>query len=273
MSSPRYSRISGTHYTISWAQYFREETRKWYARLEKATAGGNLVIKIYDDEAAATTGTAAYTASGTVVGPIASTTLTVPLIDNAGVLPVFTGTSLVVVLDAVTSTGTEVWKIDLGKKLERAVLRVLRALSAISIDNGYFMNPVIERGMRQWEEVAVYPWIGVVGVSIASSQPQEIGGGSPWGAGLDTEYIVRILAHDAPAAEPTALFLFQDVRRAIAASQVPYDGPVNDGIPFSGVRFQGIENDLAATWARERSTVEINLVLTLNESASEITTG
>lgn len=267
-----YTRGTGTHFTVSAAFLFREETRKWYVRLAKATAGGNLSVKLYDSLTNAANGTADYAASADVAAFAGA--LVIPLINNVAVAPTFTDATLVVTADAAASTGTEIWAIDLGKKLERSVLRIVRALSTIKIDSGYFTNPIVERGMRQWEEVAIFPWIGVVGVSVASIESQEIGGGSPWGSGLDSEYIVRLLAHDVNAGDTTALFLFHDVRRAIAAvGTTPYDGLVNDGIPFTGMRFQAVENDLSVAWARERSTVEINVVVTLIESSDEITTG
>jgi len=265
-----YTRSSGTHFTVQAARLFREETRRWYVRLMKATAGGDLSVKVYDSLDNATNGTADFTASATVAA--FAGTLIVPLADNVAVAPTFTDATVTVAADAASSTGTEIWSVDLGPKLERAVLRIVRALSAIKLSGGYSTEPIVERAMRQWEEIAIFPWIGVVGVSMASIETQEIGSG-PWGAGLDTEYIVRLLAHDVNAGDTTALFLFHDVRRAIAALVVPYDGAVNDGIPFSGVRFQAVENDLSVAWARERSTIEINLVLVLQESNSEITSG
>jgi hypothetical protein len=271
--SIRYNRISGSHFSISTAWCFREETRRWYARIEKPA--GTVTVKVYDDQTEATNGTDQYSASGAVAVSVGDTSLTIPLDDNASRGPTFgDAASIVVIFDSSASTGTEVWKIDLGKKLERAILRVLRLLSGITIDNGYFTNPVIERGMRQWEDVHVFPWVGVVGATL-TAEPQELGAG-PLGAGWLTSYVIRLLAHDAISyvGEPTALFLYHDIRRALADSlTTAFDGPVNDGIPFDSINIEGIENDLAVVWSRDRSTIEVNLTVRIYESQSEIRTG
>lgn len=261
----RWTRISGTKYTAKNAQYFREHTRYWFVRIEKATAGGNITVKIYDNQTNATNGTADYAASGTATLTTA-TEYTVTLTNNGSVPPTFTGATVGVVLTAATDTGTEVWQADLGHRIERALLQLLRAAKSVSTIT------TVDRGLRQWEDTTgLRPYVGIALRSLAS-QPGEIGQGA---SNVFTEATFAIVLHADPGAngiDDPVLFHFHDLRKAIyAAYTTTYDGGVNTGAPMDGVQVIVAEEDMDLLWARNRGTIEFQVTATIDEDSSEIT--
>lgn len=261
----RWTRISGTKYTAKNANYFREGTRYWFVRIEKATAGGDITVKVYDSQANATNGTSGYAASGTATLTTA-TEYTVTLANNGSVPPTFTGATVGVVLAAVTDTGTEVWQCDLGHRIERSLLMILRAAKSVSTIT------TVERGLRQWEDTTgLRPYVGIALRSLVS-QPGEIGQGA---TSANSEATFVCVLHADPGAngiDDPVLFHFHDLRKAIyAAYTTAYDGGVNSGAPVDSVQVVVAEEDMDLVWARNRGTIEFQVLATIDEDSSEIT--
>lgn len=266
-----WTRVSGTAFTPARAHHFREETRKWYVRIEKPA--GTLTVKVYHSLSDANAGNASFTASGSVaVGT--DLAYEIALTDNAGVPPVFTLARLTVALDNVASTGNEVWTCDLGKKKDRAKLRVYRAIATkISTANGYAFDLArVELGVRQWEEALEVglPYVGIYG-GLVTAEPYEVGDGSQ-------KSVVHIAGvghldngHQEDAADARAWTLYDDIQRAIlVTAREPYDGAVNDGLIFDDVILSSAEADKGISWARERATVNFLATVTIYETGAEI---
>ena len=260
---------------------FREETRRWYLRINRSVLADPVEVKVYDDLVAAAGNTSGYAASGTaaVVAGSTAPVLNVSLTDNPAVAPVFTGAKIDVALPSFTSTVIDVWEVDLGPQIERAMLRVFRALSVISEANGYFTTPVlIERGLRQWEEassdgVSLRPYIGVSDITTEAEE-WEIGSSS---RKIQTTLIATVVAHldvaqnGSGITDPNALPFYHDIRRSLRAiDSVAYDGAVNNGRIYDSLLFSISAEDGGIIWARDRASIEGTIRLVLQESGIDV---
>jgi len=269
-------KAGGTVATLIRPHLFREETRRWYCRVERSSPIQPVEVKLFDSLLNAINNTAVYAASGTATVPAGSTTpvtVTVPLTDNVAVTPTFTGAQIDVTLPSSTSTlAAEVYECDLGQRLERTVLRVVRALSFISQANNYFINPVlIERGLRQFEDaVGKRPYIGVSDLTI-EAEKWEIGNRS-----IMSTLSMTIVAHQDvvtrnDVADPNDLPFYHDIRRALRViDDTPYDGAVNDGRIYDDLEFSLSAEDGGILTARDRASIEGTIRIRVHESDLDV---
>jgi hypothetical protein len=265
------TKLSGVNfYNPTRVHLWREETRAWYLRLRKDTAGGPVLAYAYDNSTNAANGTSDYAASGTAA---AASDVSMVMSNNAPVPPTFAGATLDLTMSALDQTGVAIYKVDLGTKLQRGVLRVFRALSKISTTNGYFFTPgLVELGVKQWEEVepGEFPYIGVY-AGLVQSEPFEISDG-----GMETTQTIGGVAHilnlvGGERSYADAWNMYHDIRRAIAVqAREVYDGPVNDGLIFEAPIVSSAEPDKGIVWARERATVNFTVTVTVHETGAEI---
>jgi hypothetical protein len=263
-----------TVYTPSRPHLFREETRAWYLRIARADSSSDLYVGVYDSLADAAAGNANYAALGTVSSPITSTDQTVTLVNNAARAPTFTNATVRLVLAATSSSGTAVWKCDLGTRMDRAVLAVHRAFSGISATNGYFITPTtVELGLKQWEDAerdGDFPYVGIAGATIFS-EPGGIG------YNVDSRFRIQCVAHlDHDPKDPTIMHFYDDLRRALVNAVKPataYDGPVPNLPIWQWAELNLADKDLSLDFQTNMGTIEFDVVVVLSEHESEITGG
>lgn len=264
----------GTGVDVIGSWLIPERTKRWYVRLSRALVADPVSVRLYDNEAAATTGTTAYAASGSTATVAGKYDYAVALVDNAGTNPVVpTGALVQIALTAPTtwvSAQGAVVQIDLGPKIERATLAIVRAMAGIKATDGYYTTPAkVERGLRPWPVPGeLLPYVGVC-QARASSLALETGDG------LETTLSVRVVGYCPVEGEsrwePNVLPLLWDIRRAaLKIRNDPYSG-LDDGPLFNDVRFDaGSTFDLGATWTRDRTGCEVDVILVIDEDRIEI---
>jgi len=255
---------------------FRERTRLWYARLSRTLATDPLTVKVYAVEADAAAGNANFSASGTVAYALLQAALvqTCTLVDNAAVPPTFTGASIGIELDALTTTGNSVWKVDLGKRIKRSVLRVIRAFSKILKANGYFHDLAkLEGGMRTWEDaVGVMPYLGITG-TVVRQDHREIGRGPSTELTIDcVGYVLNDSMDD--VTDTMVYELYEDVRRALALVLAETDqAAIDNGGVYNDAVLSQAESDKGIVWERERGALSFAVIVTIEETTAEVEGG
>jgi hypothetical protein len=268
-----WTEVSGSGFTPSRPHLFREETRAWHVLISKASAGADLFVRIYDTLTDAQAANANYSASASLL--FASTELVndLDLTNNVGRTPTFTNATLRVELDALDVSGSNIWTTDLGTRLPRAVLRVHRAFSEVTIANGYFIDvDTVELGLRTWESAKrdnILPYVGLAGADLFSEET-EVGE-----RGLDTQLRIQAAAYaDQDRLDPVMIHFFDDLRRALRDIEGnAYDGAVSDLPIYQVAEITTAEKDLALDFAQDHGIVEFDVVCHFGESGAEITGG
>lgn len=265
-------------YSPSRPNLFREETRKWFIRFDRASVGAPLTVKVYDTLAKANAGVGDWSASGQVSLPITANDHTVSLTSvGAGSPPTFTNATINVNMLTLASTGTSVWRCDLGTKLQRAVLMVQRAISdKVRTANGYFFTlALVELGIKQWEEVepGEFPYVGIYG-GLISSEPGEIGAGGSWRTELQVGGVAHMANVSEQPADGNALLLYHDIRRAVMSTwNEAYTGGVYDGPVADEVSVSSAEPDKMIVWARDRASLNFIVTCSVHETGEEVEAG
>jgi len=255
--------------------YLHERTRKWYVRLERANAGAQLSAKVYAIAGDANAGNANYSGIGSVT--VNSGTLKVVLAAGPQ-SPSLAGAILYIEVpgDLALAIGTAVWRVDIGKKIRRATLWVLRAFSKISEANGYFTTfGKVERGFRTEDEVSkapsLMPYLGIGTVKVTST-PKTLGGHVA--GSLDTKLAVRCVAYQVnrtvaldDVSDPDTDYIYDDIRRAMETQyREAWSGLQDDGVPIVKYELLTGDPDLGMIWARPRGSIEFEIELTLDEN-------
>ena len=270
----KFTKLSGDAGTEPTAvKFWREETRVWYMKFFRPIPASTLVVTVHPTETDADNSTNTV-ASGTVA--ITDTEHTVTLV-NAGTAPTFTGATVKATLTATTTVGTSVWKIDLGVRLERCPLRIMRGFNTyVDGSNDYWHDlGTVELGVKQWEDVGAdgdsdFPYVGV---GRASTQVTGVELGSFPGP---TRYdlIIACNAHNlvtGDSIDSNALALFHDLRRSLVdLNDETYKG---DGPVYSVASMQLADFDRPVEWARDRVTIEFDVTVALQETRAEMVAG
>jgi hypothetical protein len=266
-----YTKLSGDAiFTPAAAKFFREETRLWYVRLDTDSGASTLDVGVYLSEVDANASSGAVASGSTAAA--AAGYYTVSLSDESPD-PAFTGASIAVTLASDPSgSETAVWKVDLGPRLERCVLRVLRGVNTYADGtNDYAHDFTVELGVKQFEDVSTFPYFGV-GRAALTQESAELGTGT--GGNKSYTWLIECVAHNQvtnDSVDSNAIWMFHDVRRALAALDAEtYTG---DGKVYSLAQATLAEPDRPVEWARERATVVFDVIITLQELASEIVAG
>lgn len=276
---PFYTLAGGdSNWTVYGARHFRARERYWHVRVDNA-GGGTITVKVYEELSDASAGNTNYCAVGGGSAPSVGT-YAITLNDNPVVPPTWSaGASfsvVQVVVETVPSGGeAAIWTIDLGKREDRIVHEILRAMTDVQTTNGYLHTvAAVELGARATGTIPSesMPWVGV-GRGLITLVDRELGHSA--GGGGQYEMILQCEAHlrnaDDEAGDTNVFSLLHDLRRAI--EECDEDTWEGDGRLWSSIEVRQGDPDRPVDFIADLGYVQFDVIAGFQLSAADLVAG